>query len=116
MGPYSLLKYISKNRRVNGWLDTSGNDLAKEKIRLLMENYGEKDVVKEMEGLYNGSEVEIEPIDNIDIGRVEDMDGILSLLLYAGYLTFEYGGTEGERRDKRLKVRIPNEEVREVYI
>merc|ERR1711916_169022 len=113
--PYSLLKYISEGEEVNGWLETSSNDLAKEKIRLLMENSGNKKIVKEMEGLYNGSEVEIEPVDNIEVSNVKDMNGILSLLLYAGYLTFEYGGKEGERRDKRLKVRIPNEEVREEF-
>ncbi len=101
---------------MNGWLSTSGNELAKKKIDMLLERYQERSIVKQMEVLYNGEGVEIEPVEDISINDLDDIEGVLSLLLYAGYLTFEYKGKEGERKDKRLKVKIPNEEVREVYI
>merc|ERR1711916_399929 len=52
---------------------------------------------------------------DVNINEMENMEEILSLLLHAGYLTFEYAGEKGERRDSVLKVRIPNREVREVY-
>ena len=51
----------------------------------------------------------------LNINELRNVNEVLNFLLYAGYLTYEYAGKEGERRDKRLRVKIPNEEVREVF-
>lgn len=113
--PYSLLKYISKGELVSGWLGTSSNELAKKKLKTLLENFQSRDTIKAMEDLYNDLDVEIEPLEDININEVKDIDGILSLLLNGGYLTFEYAGKEGEIKDSLLRVRIPNKEVKAVY-
>ena len=113
--PYSLLKYIAEEELISGWLSTSSNELVKKKLKILLEDAEKKEMIRAMEDLYNGKDVKIEPREDININEVKDKEGILSLLLNSGYLTFEYAGKEGERKDSVLNVRIPNKEVREVY-
>ena len=113
--PYSLLKFVKRKEIVNGWIESGDNELARKKIRSFLEFEGCSSIARNsMEKIVSGGEVEIEY--NQDI-RVEGsgIDDALSLLLSSGFLTFEYLKGIIGRKDKRLSVVIPNEEVREVY-
>ena len=113
--PYSLLKFVKKKKIVNGWIESGDNELAIKKIRSFLEFEGCSSYARNsMEKIVSGGKVEIEYNQNIRI-EGSGIDDALSLLLSTGFLTFEYLEGVVGRKDKRLRVFIPNNEVREVY-
>jgi len=114
--PYSLLTFLQNGEIVNAWIEASDNKLAKRKIESFLLFEGSDGTGRNMmEKIVSGGEAEIEYKQDISI-EASGIDEVLSLLLSAGYLTFEYVEGVSKKKDKRLKVRIPNEEVREVYM
>ena len=113
--PYSMLTFLRNRNIVNAWLESGDNKLAKNKIESFLQydgsNCGDRE---KMERIMGGGEEEISYKQNIKI-EASGADDVLSLLLSTGYLTFNYVN-ENERKDRRVKVRIPNKEVEEVYM
>lgn len=89
------------------WINTSGNEMVKRFV-----GKADKNTQNEIESLVNGESIEkaihLElTYDEID----KSIDNLWSVLFATGYLTYE---GESERNVYRLK--IPNKEVREVFI
>ena len=112
--PYSVARCIDSGRLENFWLGSSSNDLAKKKLKELMEMGGGRSAKKMVEDLLRGESLEVEVKGAIRISNVMRTTDILNLLLYSGYLKYEnYGVRKNE--DLMAEVSIPNREIRAMY-
>ncbi len=112
----SIMRYIAKGES-NNIIDTDDATFAKEKIKLLLSKYSDRGVVDSIGNIYNLKEALIEPHYNVDMGQLSGVEEIFTMLLNRGYLRFEREekGSGWKESSKKLKVRIPNLEVEEVY-
>ena len=111
--PWDVIKYVQillrdKNAEPeNYWANTSGNDL----IRRLLKRANQT-TRNEVEQLINGETITKTIRQELTYRDVEDsVDNIWSVLYSTGYLT-ERGRLPG----KRMKLTLPNREVRELFI
>lgn len=102
-----LLKADPKARPRAFWINTSGNDLVKRFV-----DKADKTTQGEIERLINGEAIEKNVRSELTYNEIDDsIDNLWSVLFTTGYLT-----KDGETDDGRLRLVIPNREVREVFI
>lgn len=89
------------------WINTSGNDLVKRFV-----DKADKTTQGEIERLINGEAIEKKVRLELTYNEIDDtIDNLWSVLFTTGYLTYD-----GETDDGKLRMIIPNHEVREVFI
>ena len=89
------------------WINTSGNDLVKRFV-----DKADKTTQGEIERLINGEAIEKKVRLELTYNEIDDtIDNLWSVLFTTGYLT-----NDGETDDGKLRLIIPNHEVREVFI
>lgn len=89
------------------WINTSGNDLVKRFV-----DKADKTTQGEIERLINGEAIEKKVRLELTYNEIDDtIDNLWSVLFTTGYLTYD-----GETDDGKLRLIIPNHEVREVFI
>ena len=102
-----LLKADPKAKPRAFWINTSGNDLVKRFV-----DKADKTTQGEIERLINGEAIEKNVRSELTYNEIDDsIDNLWSVLFTTGYLT-----KDGETDDGRLRLVIPNREVREVFI
>ena len=102
-----LLKADPKAKPRAFWINTSGNDLVKRFV-----DKADKTTQGEIERLINGEAIEKNVRSELTYNEIDDsIDNLWSVLFTTGYLT-----KDGETDDGKLKLVIPNREVREVFI
>ena len=112
--PYSVVRCIDINEIENFWLGSSSNDLAKKKLKELMEMGEDREIRKRVEELLQGRSIEIAIKNGIEISDDMMEEEILNLLLAAGYLKYE--NYESRKIGWYAEVSIPNREVEGVYM
>ena len=102
-----LLKDDPKTKPQAYWINTSGNDLVKRFV-----DKADKTTQGEIERLINGEAIEKKVRLELTYNEIDDtIDNLWSVLFTTGYLTYD-----GETDDGKLRLIIPNHEVREVFI
>ena len=102
-----LLKSDPKAKPRAFWINTSGNDLVKRFV-----DKADKTTQGEIERLINGEAIEKKVRLELTCNEIDDtIDNLWSVLFTTGYLT-----NDGETDDGKLRLIIPNHEVREVFI
>lgn len=102
-----LLKADPKAKPRAFWINTSGNDLVKRFV-----DKADKTTQGEIERLINGEAIEKNVRSELTYDEIDDsIDNLWSVLFTTGYLT-----KDGETDDGKLRLVIPNREVREVFI
>ena len=102
-----LLKADPKAKPRAFWINTSGNDLVKRFV-----DKADKTTQGEIERLINGEAIEKNVRSELTYNEIDDsIDNLWSVLFTTGYLT-----KDGETDDGKLRLVIPNHEVREVFI
>lgn len=102
-----LLKADPKAKPRAFWINTSGNDLVKRFV-----DKADKTTQGKIERLINGEAIEKNVRSELTYNEIDDsIDNLWSVLFTTGYLT-----KDGETDDGRLRLVIPNREVREVFI
>ena len=105
--PWSVLNYITDNKLMPYWVNTSSNDL----IKLVLKN---SSTVKErVQRLLNGEEIEVKiDLETIILGIENNEDNIWGLMVQTGYLkvTESINIAEG-----KYKVKIPNYEIKLLF-
>ena len=102
-----LLKADPKAKPRAFWINTSGNDLVKRFV-----DKADKTTQGEIERLINGEAIEKNVRSELTYNEIDDsIDNLWSVLFTTGYLT-----KDSETDDGKLKLVIPNREVREVFI
>ena len=102
-----LLKADPKAKPRAFWINTSGNDLVKRFV-----DKADKTTQGEIERLINGDAIEKNVRSELTYNEIDDsIDNLWSVLFTTGYLT-----KDGETDDGKLRLVIPNREVREVFI
>ena len=102
-----LLKSDPKAKPRAFWINTSGNDLVKRFV-----DKADKTTQGEIERLINGEAIEKKVRLELTYNEIDDtIDNLWSVLFTTGYLTYD-----GETDDGKLRLIIPNHEVREVFI
>ena len=111
--PWDVIKYVQilwKDRDAepgNYWANTSGNDI----IRRLLKK-ADQTTRDEIEQLVNGGAIVKGIRQELTYRDIEDsVDNIWSVLYSAGYLT-QHGRLPG----KRIRLALPNREVKELYV
>ena len=111
--PYSVVKSLGARDLGNFWIGSSSNDLAKKKIRELMNIRVNNGLNDEFEQLLQGGVIKLNVKNSQSIGGNMDKEDILNLLLHSGYLKYKNYRIEGFKR--YAEASIPNQELREVY-
>lgn len=102
-----LLKADHKTKPPAYLINTSGNDL----VKRFVDKAG-KTTQGEIERLINGEAIEKKVRLELTYNEIDDtIDNLWSVLFTTGYLTYD-----GETDDGKLRLIIPNHEVREVFI
>ena len=102
-----LLKADPKAKPRAFWINTSGNDLVKRFV-----DKADKTTQGEIERLINGEAIETNVRSELTYNEIDDsIDNLWSVLFTTGYLT-----KDSETDDGKLRLVIPNREVREVFI
>ncbi len=111
--PWDVLNHcvrLRKNPKTppqNYWINTSGNDVIKRFVAMADDRTRE-----EIETLVAGGTIEKDIREDLTYSEIYDtIDNLWSLLYTTGYLTLQGRTDEG-----LLKLRIPNLEVRDVYV
>ena len=91
----------------NYWINTSGNDA----VRHLIQRMGNGVLKSEMESLIAGETVEKEIHEDLTYNEIyASINNVWSLLFMTGYLT-----QRGTRESSRIKLAIPNLEIRSIF-
>ena len=102
-----LLKADPKTKPQAYLINTSGNDLVNRFV-----DKADKTTQGEIERLINGEAIEKKVRLELTYNEIDDtIDNLWSVLFTTGYLTYD-----GETDDGKLRLIIPNHEVREVFI
>ncbi len=111
--PWDVLNHcvrLRKNPKTppqNYWINTSGNDVIKRFVAMADDKTRE-----EIETLVAGGTIEKDIREDLTYSEIYDtIDNLWSLLYTTGYLTLQ-----GRTEEGLLKLRIPNLEVRDVYV
>ena len=117
--PWSLISYCAKaslNPSINPepfWINTSGNDLITMFTRNSMEAHDAENLSK-LQQLMDENCIEIsvgEFSTDPDIQHNLDFDTFMTMMLHTGYVTY----TEDSGSLDKIKIRIPNKEVRSCF-
>ena len=111
--PYSVMCCIDTNEFENFWIGSSSNDLAKKKLKDLMDMRIKKDISHDFEKLIQGGIINLHIKSSMVINKDMNKDDILNLFLYSGYLKYENYRSEGYK--SYADISIPNREIREIY-
>jgi len=103
--PWSILNFLQDKELRAYWVDTSGNDLINNVLK--MKN---KNIITALERLFNGEGLRQNLSGTSDLSKILSNDEIWELLLFSGYLTIE----EKIDQDNYI-LRLPNKEVRTLY-
>ena len=112
--PYSVVKYIKKGKFGNFWLGSSDNDLARKKVKNLLDISEDEVLRKEVEDLLQGKNVKLAIDEALKISKDMISADIFNLLLYSGYLKYE-NYKEGKGDVGHAEVSIPNLEIKAIY-
>ena len=103
--PWSILNFLRFKELDAYWVDTSGNDLINNVLK--MKN---KNIITALERLFNGEGLRQNISGTSDLSKILSDDEIWELLLFSGYLTVE----EKINQDNYI-LRLPNKEVKSLF-
>ncbi|WP_338957638.1 ATP-binding protein [Fusobacterium vincentii] len=103
--PWSILNFLQDKELRAYWVDTSGNDLINNVLK--MKN---KNIITALERLFNGKGLRQNLSGTSDLSKILSNDEIWELLLFSGYLTIE----EKIDQDNYI-LRLPNKEVKSLF-
>ncbi|WDF25162.1 AAA family ATPase [Fusobacterium nucleatum] len=103
--PWSILNFLQDKKLRAYWVDTSGNDLINNVLK--MKN---KNIITALERLFNGEGLRQNISETSDLSKILSDDEIWELLLFSGYLTVE----EKINQDNYI-LRLPNKEVKSLF-
>ena len=103
--PWSILNFLQDKKLRAYWVDTSGNDLINNVLKMRNKN-----IITALERLFNGEGLRQNISGTSDLSKILSDDEIWELLLFSGYLTIE------EKIDqKNYILRLPNKEVKSLF-
>ena len=97
-----------KQSHVSFWANTSGNDIVMRYIQ-----QGDRQMKEEFDTLVNRGSIVKKIMPELTYREMDNIDNIYSFLLFTGYLKI---GKEIDRSEDMYELKIPNEEVRKVYM
>ena len=103
--PWSILNFLQYKELRAYWVDTSGNDLINNVLK--MKN---KNIITALERLFDGEGLRQNISGTSDLSKLLNENELWELLLFSGYLTIE----EKVDEDNYI-LRLPNKEVRSLY-
>ena len=103
--PWSILNFLQDKELRAYWVDTSGNDLINNVLKMRNKN-----IITALERLFNGDGLKQNLSGTSDLSKILSDDEIWELLLFSGYLTVE----EKINQDNYI-LRLPNKEVKELF-
>ena len=103
--PWSILNFLQYKELRAYWVDTSGNDLIKDVLKIVTKN-----TIEALERLFNGEGLKQNISGTSDLSKLLSEDELWELMLFSGYLTVE------EKIDqKNYVLRLPNKEIKELF-
>ena len=103
--PWSILNFLDFKELRAYWVDTSGNDLIKDVLKIVTKN-----TIEALERLFNGEGLKQNISGTSDLSKLLCEEELWELMLFSGYLTVE------EKIDHNNYVlRLPNKEVKELF-
>ena len=103
--PWSILNFLQDKKLGAYWVDTSGNDLINNVLKITTKN-----IITALERLFNGEGLRQNLSGTSDLSKLLSDDEIWELLLFSGYLTVE------EKIDQNNYIlRLPNKEVKSLF-
>ena len=103
--PWSILNFLDFKELRAYWVDTSGNDLIKDVLKIVTKN-----TIEALERLFNGEGLKQNISGTSDLSKLLSEEELWELMLFSGYLTVE------EKIDQdNYVLRLPNKEVRTLY-
>ena len=103
--PWSILNFLDFKELRAYWVDTSGNDLIKDVLKIVTKN-----TIEAFERLFNGEGLKQNISGTSDLSKLLSEEELWELMLFSGYLTVE------EKIDQdNYVLRLPNKEVRTLY-
>ena len=103
--PWSILNFLQDKKLGAYWVDTSGNDLINNVLKITTKN-----IITALERLFNGEGLRQNLSGTSDLSKLLSDDEIWELLLFSGYLTVE----EKINQDNYI-LRLPNKEVKSLF-
>ena len=103
--PWSILNFLQDKKLRAYWVDTSGNDLIKNVLKMTNKN-----IITALERLFNGEGLRQNISGTSDLSKILSDDEVWELLLFSGYLTVE----EKINQDNYI-LRLPNKEVKSLF-
>ena len=103
--PWSILNFLQDKKLRAYWVDTSGNDLINNVLKMRNKN-----IITALERLFNGEGLRQNLSGTSDLSKILSNDEIWELLLFSGYLTIE----EKIDQDNYI-LRLPNKEVKSLF-
>ena len=103
--PWSILNFLDFKELRAYWVDTSGNDLIKDILKIVTKN-----TIEALERLFNGEGLKQNISGTSDLSKLLSEEELWELMLFSGYLTVE------EKIDhKNYVLRLPNKEIKELF-
>ena len=103
--PWSILNFLQDKKLRAYWVDTSGNDLINNVLKMRNKN-----IITALERLFNEEGLRQNISGTSDLSKILSDDEIWELLLFSGYLTIE----EKIDQDNYI-LRLPNKEVKSLF-
>ena len=103
--PWSILNFLQDKELRAYWVDTSGNDLINNVLKIRNKN-----IITALEKLFNGDGLKQNLSGTSDLSKILSDDEIWELLLFSGYLTVE----KKINQDNYI-LRLPNKEVKSLF-
>ncbi|WP_270465187.1 MULTISPECIES: AAA family ATPase [Fusobacterium] len=103
--PWSILNFLQDKKLRAYWVDTSGNDLINNVLKMRNKN-----IITALERLFNEEGLRQNISGTSDLSKILSDDEIWELLLFSGYLTVE----EKINQDNYI-LRLPNKEVKSLF-
>ena len=103
--PWSILNFLQDKELRAYWVDTSGNDLINNVLKMTNKN-----IITALERLFNGDGLKQNLSGTSDLSKILSDDEIWELLLFSGYLTVE----KKINQDNYI-LRLPNKEVKSLF-
>ena len=103
--PWSILNFLQDKELRAYWVDTSGNDLINNILKMTNKN-----IITALERLFNGDGLKQNLSGTSDLSKILSDDEIWELLLFSGYLTIK----EKIDQDNYI-LRLPNKEVKSLF-
>ena len=103
--PWSILNFLQDKKLRAYWVDTSGNDLINNVLKMRNKN-----IITALERLFNGEGLRQNISGTSDLSKILSDDEVWELLLFSGYLTVE----EKINQDNYI-LRLPNKEVKSLF-